>query len=199
MLLELHCHTAEHSPCSTVRAVDHVHQALDHGMDGLVLTDHHHLWGDRDLEELRLRSAAPADFVLLAGQEVYSREFHDLLVYGADRSYTVGTRAAAIRRAHPGAALVIAHPYRWGARPADRTLRHRLLDAVEVINGQQMVDENAAGVDAYHRLDLVGVAGSDAHFRGSCGTHPTRFERGIHSADELAREIRAGRCRPEGL
>jgi hypothetical protein len=196
MLLELHCHTAEHSPCSSVRAVDHVRQAVEHGMDGMVITDHHHLWSDADLADLHRWSAAPGEFVLLSGQEVYSREFHDLLVYGADRSYPVGTKAATIRRAYPGAALVMAHPFRWGAEPADRTLGHRLLDAVEVINGQQMDGENAAGLDAYERLRLVGTAGSDAHFRGSAGTHPTRFERPIRTMAELAAEIRAGRCGP---
>jgi hypothetical protein len=190
MLLELHCHTAEHSPCSSVRAVDHVRQALEHGMDGLVITDHHHLWSDADLADLHRWSGAPGEFVLLSGQEVYSREFHDLLVYGADCSYPVGTKAATIRRAHP---------FRWGAEPADRTLGHRLLDAVEVINGQQMDGENAAGLDAYDRLRLVGTAGSDAHFRGSAGTHPTRFERPIRAMAELTAEIRAGRCRPAGL
>jgi hypothetical protein len=44
MLIEMHCHTSEHSPCSRVRAVDHVRDCLRRGMDGLVLTDHHYLW-----------------------------------------------------------------------------------------------------------------------------------------------------------
>ncbi len=196
MLLELHCHTSEHSACSHVRAVEQVRQALDRGLDGLVVTDHHYLWPDEELEDLRRLSGAPRSFVLLSGQEVYSREFHDLLVYGADRAYPVRTRASTIRQDHPDAALAVAHPFRWGQSPPDDLLTHPLLDAVEVWNGQQTDGENELGIDAYRRLAVVGIAGSDAHFHGAAGSCPTRFDEPVHTIAELARSIRAGRCCP---
>lgn len=196
MLLELHCHTSEHSACSHVRAVEHVREAMGLGLDGLVITDHHYLWFDEELEDLRRLSGAPRGFLLLSGQEVYSREFHDLLVYGGDRAYPVRTRASAIRRNHPDAALVLAHPFRWGQEPPDELLTHPLLDAVEVHNGQQTDGENARGLDAYRRLVVAGTAGSDAHFHGTAGSCPTLFERPVETLEDLAVEIRAGRCRP---
>ncbi len=196
MLFEMHCHTSEHSPCSHVRAVDHVRDCMRRGLDGLVLTDHHYLWRDDEIDMLRLHADAPPEFVILTGQEVYSSEFDDLLVYGSSRAHMVGTPASMLRRRYPAAALVWAHPWRWGNRPKDGDLHHELLDGVEVYNGQQGDDENRYGMAAYRRLGLVGIAGSDAHFHDTAGRSPTRFERPVHTIAELAREIRAGRCRP---
>lgn len=43
MILEMHCHTAEHSACSQVSAAEIVQHNFDIGLHGTVLTDHHYL------------------------------------------------------------------------------------------------------------------------------------------------------------
>jgi 3',5'-nucleoside bisphosphate phosphatase len=39
MILEIHCHTAEHSECSNVRAVDIAQHNFDIGLEGIVFTE----------------------------------------------------------------------------------------------------------------------------------------------------------------
>jgi len=39
MIVETHCHTSEHSPCSHVAAVDLVRRACEAGVQTIVLTD----------------------------------------------------------------------------------------------------------------------------------------------------------------
>jgi predicted metal-dependent phosphoesterase TrpH len=67
MLIETHCHTKERSPCSEITAFDLIRRAMAKGLQGVVLTDHHYLWSDADLNELRRELKCPAEFVLLSG------------------------------------------------------------------------------------------------------------------------------------
>lgn len=70
MLLEMHCHTAEHSPCSHVNAASLVKQIFRKGLEGVCFTDHHYLWPKDELQQLRKRVEVPDYFLILAGQEV---------------------------------------------------------------------------------------------------------------------------------
>ncbi len=56
MILEMHCHTLEHSACSNVQAADLVQSVFDKGLQGIVITDHHYLWSFEDIRD----SAVPA-------------------------------------------------------------------------------------------------------------------------------------------
>jgi predicted metal-dependent phosphoesterase TrpH len=86
MLLEMHAHSAEYSACSSVSAKDLIRQVCAKGLDGIVLTDHHHLWSPEALRHLRRATKVPEHFLILSRQEV-SMDFGDMLVYGADRSF----------------------------------------------------------------------------------------------------------------
>ena len=59
MLIEMHCHTAEHSSCSSVSAVELVRQVFGKGLQAIVLTDHHYLWAVHELELLREAAGVP--------------------------------------------------------------------------------------------------------------------------------------------
>ena len=107
MLLELHSHTAEHSACSHAAAVDLVRRIYEIGLQGIVITDHHFLWPDEELEGLRRSVGLPESFVVLSGQETTTSDVGDVLVYGAHESIPAGTPLASIRAAHPDAAT---HP-----------------------------------------------------------------------------------------
>jgi predicted metal-dependent phosphoesterase TrpH len=57
MIVEMHCHTSEHSSCSHVAAVDLVRRVHEAGIHAIVLTDHHYQWNPDELADLRRRAA----------------------------------------------------------------------------------------------------------------------------------------------
>ena len=65
MILEMHCHTAEHSGCSHVSAADVVQRNFEIGLQGTVLTDHHYLWPPEEIEELRRKIKVPDYYLIL--------------------------------------------------------------------------------------------------------------------------------------
>lgn len=196
MLLEMHCHTAEHSNCSTVPAVELVRSVLSRGLQGVVLTDHHYLWPREELKQLRRDAGVPDHVLIFSGQEVKTADWGDVLVYGADEAIMRGTPLNVIRQRWPGAALVWAHPYRNGQIPPDERLTSPELDGVELFSSNHGVAENSRALSDWHRLRFVAIAGTDTHGGQYAGVYPTIFDHPLRSMQELAAELRAGRCRP---
>lgn len=195
MLLELHLHTRPRSSCSHLDPVDAVRLVLRKGLQGLVITEHHALWSEEELAALSRRVGVPRGFVLLAAQEVSSDRGH-VLVYGARKAIPEGTSVEAIRRAWPAAALVLAHPWRHERQPSEVRLTDPLFDAVEILNSNHSARANVRALEDWHRLRFVAIAGSDAHAGDTVGRYPTLLDHPVTDVDGLAREIRAGRCRP---
>jgi hypothetical protein len=128
MILEMHCHTAVHSACSHVSAADLVQHNFDIDLQGTILTDHHYLWPQEEIEELRRKLKVPNHYLILSGQEVTTPELGDVLVYGADVSVGKGTSLENIQRRFPDAAIIWAHPYR------DAQFRNQFYDTTQVFN-----------------------------------------------------------------
>jgi predicted metal-dependent phosphoesterase TrpH len=102
VLIEMHAHTAEQSPCSVIPAVELIRQVFAKGLQGIIFTDHHYFWPDLELLKVRREAQVPDHFLILSGQEVRTPEVGDVLVYGADRSLAKGTSLAGIRVLFPG-------------------------------------------------------------------------------------------------
>lgn len=196
MLLEMHCHTAEHSSCSAVSAAELLAQVYAKNLHGIVLTDHHYLWSDKELSALRCAAKVPDHFLVMSGQEVYTPELGDVLVYGATETLPYGTSLKVIRLRFPEAALVWAHPYRKGKRPMAEALLDPLIDGVEIFNSGHSVRENSRGLRDWHREKFTALAGTDTHGASYAGIYPTHFDHPVMGIQELASEIRRGRCRP---
>ena len=196
MLLEIHCHSSEHSSCSHVGARQLVERVFNKGLQGIVFTDHHYLWSASELRQLRRQCEVPDHFLILSGQEVKTREMGDVLVFGAEEIFPADTSLITIRQTYPQAALVLAHPYRKQRIPKTDTLLHPYLDAVEIFNSNQSVRENSRGLQDWHRYRFTAVAGTDTHGESYAGLYPTLFDHPVSSIAELALEIRRGRCRP---
>ncbi|MDW7772081.1 MAG: phosphotransferase [Desulfobulbaceae bacterium] len=196
MILEMHCHTEEHSSCSHVKAVDLVRRNFDNGLLGTVLTDHHYLWTTEEISRLRREAAVPDYYLVLPGQEISTSEIGDVLVYGATRSLARGTPLADIRREFPEAALVWAHPFRGENLPQKEQLLHELLDGIEIFSSNHTVMESHRALISWHKYKFTAIAGTDAHALSYAGIYPTVFDHPFTSINELAMEIRAGRCRP---
>ncbi len=196
MLMEMHSHTAEHSPCSGVSAVELVRRVFAKGVQGIVLTDHHYLWPVEDLKTLRRNAGVPDYFLILSGQELRSAEIGDVLVFGATVTLPRGTALSEVRRLCPDAALVWAHPYREGRTPLAEELLDPLLDGIEIFNSNHTVRGNTRGLQDWHRHRFTAIAGTDTHGKSYAGTYPTYFDHPVKNIAELAEEIRKGRCRP---
>ena len=196
MLFEMHCHTIEHSQCSSVRAVALVDRLFRNGLQGVVLTDHHFLWPEKDLNDLKRSAGLPDHFVVLSGQEVTTRHDGDVLVYGVPESIARGTDLEFIRASYPTAALVLAHPYRNGKKPAAEVLLNPVYDAVEIFSSNHSVSENTQALRDWHRYKFTALAGTDSHALTYAGLYPTLFDHPIDLIDQLVEELQKGRCRP---
>jgi 3',5'-nucleoside bisphosphate phosphatase len=196
MLMEMHCHTAEHSSCSSVSAVELVQQVYAKRLQGLVLTDHHYVWPDADLAELRRQAGVPADFAVLSGQETNVPKFGDVLIYGASTSIARGTPLEEIRKEFKDIAVVWAHPYRDRREPTQDMLSCVLLDAVEIFNSNHTVLGNSRAYRDWQRYRFTATGGTDTHGASYAGIYPTRFDSPVRTLEELVDGIRSGRCRP---
>jgi len=196
MLLEIHAHSEEHSRCSLIPAADILRQALGRNLQGVVLTDHHYRWSEEELDALRRSSGIPGHFLLLSGQEVSTPDLGHVLVFAAAPAIDEGTTAAAIRARFPEAALVRAHPYRRRLEYRESELPGPAVDAVEIFSSNHTMKANSRGLEDWHRYRFTATAGTDAHGQVPVGTYPTQFDHPVTSIEELAREIRRGRCRP---
>ncbi len=196
MILEMHCHTAEHSACSHVSAAEVAQHNFDIGLDGTVLTDHHYLWPPEEIKELRGGLKVPDYYLILSGQEVNTPELGDVLVFGADVSIEKGTPLEHIRGEFPDAAIIWAHPYRQEYVPPRDKLFHPLIDGVEIFSSNHTVAESNRGLRDWHNFRFAAIAGTDTHALSYAGLYPTIFDHPVSTVEELAGEIRAGRCRP---
>jgi 3',5'-nucleoside bisphosphate phosphatase len=196
MILEMHCHSAEHSGCSHVSAAELAQRNFDIGLQGTVLTDHHYLWTLEEIQGLRGKLKVPDYYLILSGQEVTTPELGDVLVYGADVSIKKGTSLENIRTNFPDAAIIWAHPYRHENIPPRDKLYHPRIDGVEIFSSNHTVAESSRGLRDWHNLKFTAIAGTDTHALSYAGLYPTILDHPISNITELVHEIRAGRCRP---
>lgn len=193
MILELHCHTREHSPCSRVSATELAAAVRRRGAGGVVITDHHYLWPAEELAQLKSQCDVPEDFLILAGQEVLTADYGDVLVYGAHSSIHHGMPLATLRNKHPDAALIWAHPYRYGHLPTAVDLTNSDFDAIEVVNPHHTEEENRRAVSDWQRWQYRATSGSDIHRIDFTDFFPVRFDCEITAIEGLMACIKAGR------
>ena len=195
MLIEMHAHTSRHSSCSLLDPVILVKNVIKKGLQGLVITEHHYLWPDDELNELRILSEAPEHFVLLSAQEVETDLGH-IVVVGADKTIAEKIALSKLREYFPETAMIWVHPFRNDAKPDKEKLLCGFLDAIEIFNGNQTLMENYNGLKSWHKHRYTAVSGSDSHSDKMIGIFPTHFDHLVFSIDQLVGEIRNGRCRP---
>jgi len=170
---------------------------MKQGIDGLVLTDHHHLWGDKELALLKEQHGIPETFLLLSGQEVTTSDFGDVLLYGANESVPPGIILRELRNRFPGAAIIWAHPYRGICRRTALELMDASFDAIEILNPHQSEEGNAAALRDWQEWGFIATSGSDLH-TDQLPLYPTRFELPVHNIVELVASIKNGTLTPAG-
>ncbi len=135
MKIDHHIHTSRHSPDSSIDPVELVERACDIGLDGVVITEHDYQWRADELQELAARAPMLRVF---SGAEISAREGH-FLVYGlpsledAPPGILVRDLIKVVRRHE--AAIVAAHPFRWG-QPFDQIVAEHgpAFDALELVS-----------------------------------------------------------------
>jgi hypothetical protein len=138
----------------------------------------------------------PEDFLILAGQEVFTKDFGDVLVYGAHQSISRGKALIDIRKQYPEAALVWAHPYRGGKIPIATELFNSNLDAIEIFNPNQKENENERGFSDWKTWGFTATSGTDIHSESYNGLYPLKLEKRISDMQGLVRSIKEGSCSP---
>jgi predicted metal-dependent phosphoesterase TrpH len=195
MLIEMHSHTNKHSKCSIISPVDLIKAAVEKGLQGLVITEHHYLWTQQELSELRQQSEISDSFLLLSAQEVETDTGH-VLVYGAGETIGSSIKLEELRKNFPEAALVWAHPFRNGAMPGDDRLLRPEFDAIEIFSTNHTLKENYTALKTWHRLKFNAVSGSDTHTIDKASAIPTQFDHPFVTMKELVSELKHNHAKP---
>lgn len=198
MKFDLHMHTSRYSPCSVTDPFELVESAVAARLDGIVITEHHHVWAEDELAELR---AAAPQLIILAAVEVTCAG-GDILVYGVSDAQTVPrgiTWLELVREVRrQDGATVIAHPYRWG-QPIDRLLADQQpeFDGIELMstNMEEDVQSKASGLFA-RMPHLAPLGNSDSHNPHTVGAYYTEFPDGTRTMRDIVTAIRQRQTRP---
>ena len=191
----MHCHTSKYSKCSQIAPVILLRQVKKKELQGVVITEHHYLWGEDEIKALRVEAELDENFLIMAGQEVETDIGH-VLVFGSDRTIEEEISLRDLRALFPGAGLVWAHPFRNGNIPGEQKLLNPMLDAIEIFSMNQTLKENYLGLKAWHEYKFTAVSGSDAHAEGMAGLYPVQFDHPVLTMQDIVTEIKKSRCRP---
>lgn len=203
-IIDLHTHTMPASPCSAIPVSALIKEAAAMGLDGICLTDHHHVWPNEEIDLL----CQTHGFLVLAGNEITTDE-GDILVFGAtipgSDIMDIETLGKQVRQ--QGGFMIAAHPFRGfltfgverlGLTPeaASRRRIFQHADAVETRNGQVAETENRFAEAVAGLLNLPQTGGSDAHGVGVVGRWATSFSARIQNEKDLISALKSSRYRP---
>jgi hypothetical protein len=193
---DFHLHTSRYSGDSVIDPFKLIPQAASRGLHGVVITEHHHVWPQEELDELLAEADIPG-FVLLAGFE-YTSSNGDVLMYGLDQAQceTFVPRdlnaAQAIQKAMEwGAVCVAAHPTREGLG-YDESIIELPLAAMEVQSCNLNINEQRLGVKLSNQLGLPPTASSDAHKLDNVGKYFSEFTTTIQGMDDFKNALKTG-------
>jgi hypothetical protein len=203
-VVDLHIHTFPASACASDSVEAMVGSARERGLDALCLTDHNHVWSQRDVDGLMDR----LNFRIFRGNEITTDQ-GDMLVFGfhqtIDRVIKLSELAGLVDTA--GGFIIAAHPFRGfltfgtgqlGLTPEKAMEREMFnhVHAIETLNGKVTQKENRLAAQVAEGLGLPCTGGSDAHDVSNVGIYATRFNDALASEQALVEALRSGACAP---
>ena len=196
--IDMHVHTTLGGD-SFILPEELVDRARQAGLDGVCVTEHHSYHLSEPFEAIRERSGFP----IFRGLEYSAAEGH-LLIYGARlgrEELPLGSpMQEVIHRVNAlGGVAVPAHPFQvslLGASLGERLYALTGLSCIEAINASATPAENRRAQVAAGRMNLAGIAGSDAHGLPLVGRACTLFPGPVRCMDELVVALKCGDVRP---
>lgn len=191
MRFDLHVHT-ELSPCSRLTVAEVLGQARRLGLDGVCLTDHDTMAVSRLVREGRQDDG----LCVIIGME-YATAEGDILLFGPFEDLPPGLSAGKVLglARSLGGAAVAAHPFRAWRPAGPGLLGHPGLTGLEVRNGRNRPEENAAAARFAAARGLPALAGSDAHDLRELGRMPLDVAGPVRGRADFVAALLAGRCR----
>ncbi len=204
MKVDLHTHSSNYSGCSTVSALERVQLARVSGLDGVVITDHHHhLTGE---EQQRLESAVPGIKVFrgceitIRFEEPAGERSEDMLIIAEESFHcpnVLESRDVPLIKDFSeqcDALTILAHPFRYDDA-VQLDLRLFQPDALEIAScnirhgTRNMIEEYA------EQNNFLKVAASDSHHNEPMNRYYIELEHTVKNERELARAVKAGSYR----
>lgn len=170
------------------------------GLDAVCVTEHDSFCASEPIEEIARREGFP----VFRGVEINTDKGH-ILAFGvtddswkSPKGYYSPIDSVKPKVEACGGILIPSHPFRslGGASAFNNVFLMDYITAIEVLNGENNERENAMGADAWKKLGIPGVGGSDCHSVRQVGRCATWFERDIVSVEHLIEEVRSGRVAP---
>lgn len=196
--MDLHVHTSRYSPCAETIDPEDLGLVMEKaGLDGLVITEHDHLW---PAEEIARLNRSLKNRHIYRGVEVSSSNGH-FIVIGLDEMDGIAPgisldKLMPVIHSHD-AAIIWAHPFlRYGSipEPLNGFRMPPGLDAVEAASGVTNGKDSAATLAMARRMGWAIVGGSDAHIPGQVGCAYTLLADLPEDEKKLAAAIRKGCC-----
>ncbi|MDD3238867.1 MAG: PHP domain-containing protein [Lachnospira sp.] len=209
MKIDMHCHTKEGSIDAKVPIEKYIHRLVEHGFDGMLVTDHNSYNGYRKFQEIasKVERELKKPFVVLKGIEYDTRDGGHVIAILPDHVKTTAleikgmTIAQLERFVHKlGGVIGPAHPFGPGFFAFMNT--HFGKNNIDFLNKFDFVEAfNActkplANMKAEVMAGILGkpkTAGSDAHKEHIIGKAFTEFNQDIRNNNDLIRAIKEGR------
>jgi predicted metal-dependent phosphoesterase TrpH len=192
-----HLHTSRHSPDSIISPPVLIECARAAGLDGVVITEHDYQWTPDELADLAARAEGLKVF---AGAEVSAIEGH-FLVYGlpdlelAPCGIGLGNLLEVVRR--HDAAIVAAHPFRWGQDFAALVAEHGpAFDALELVSNNVTRETRQKTAELLRAHPMGATGSSDGHEPEVIGCYYTEFPGTIETLSDFIAALRHGEGRP---
>jgi predicted metal-dependent phosphoesterase TrpH len=186
-----HLHTSRHSPDSIISPQALIARARAVGLDGVVITEHDYQWTPGELDDL---AAQAGGLKVFAGAEVSAIEGH-FLVYGlpdldlAPCGVGLGELLEVVRR--QGAAIVAAHPFRWGQDFSALVAEHGpAFDALELVSNNVTIETRQQTAELLRAHPMGTTGSSDAHEPGVIGCYYTEFPGSIETLADFIAALR---------
>ena len=210
---EMHCHTAETSPCGILTAAEVVEGIKEAGYLGTFITDHFYsrFFNKRGIAHLEWKTQAD-DYLkgyraakkrgdeiglkVFLGLEVQLEESpFEFLVYGPDEAFIIDQgpfyklpTPEFYSLMHDNGFLVFqAHPFRFNLTPENPAY----VDGIEIVNAQPRHDSrNKLALEFAYDNDTMVIAGGDVHMKEDIGRAGIMLPGDINSEKDFVAYMR---------
>lgn len=204
ILVDLHCHTADHSFDGKSPAAEMLQAAIEAGFAGVVFTDHCYCWPEDELQALMSDHGLSGQIRVWSGQEVRVHRggeiLGDVLLFGVKQHLPDGTdicEAMALMREAGGFAIA-AHVGMPGKGLGELVADYPII-AAETWNARYGPRHESMALRVVKGLDLILTGGSDAHEVAQAARGATAFQMDVNrlqSLRDIHEALLDGCCRP---